>query len=334
MNSLDLGEVLHVIGSDSAAGCLFQAFKLHGGQILVNEDQLSCGPMQATRDLELWRTMRENYIREMCSHGWPDFSFDHYANNGLLINAERLRSETPVVVWTSCGLADQLLLSWVVFLFDQMEQDASTINVIEFERWPSGKLIMSMGLLSPEIIREHHPVPCQLGCQRADELRRVWAAYTSNDPSLLIDYLEAPEASSLLKTAMRSLVHRYPDVRTGLSVWDERLLQFVAGRGPRAVQVIGFTMGLADTPDLVGDPYLFSRLNKLGSNDLASPLVSLPNPMIMRECEVKLTAFGHDVLTGKGNHAQKNVIDDWVGGVHISSRKHITFRDGDALTLP
>lgn len=335
MNSFDLGQALHVIGNDSAAGILKSALHLSQGQVLVSEDQFSYGPAPSTYDLKAWRSIREDFIRTMYAHAdWPDFSFDNYADDGLLLNAERLASGAPVVVWTSCGLADQLFLSWVVFLFDQLDLDPSKISVVQFEEWPSGRPIMSTGLLNPEEIRDHHPAACQLDRKRADELRQAWAIYTNNDPSFLVDYINGSDVRSPLKTAMKQLVYRYPDVKTGLGIWDERLLHFTMEKGPRVVRAIGFTMGYGDTPDLVGDTYIFNRLLKLGSKDLAAPLVSISNPQSIRGCEAKLTAFGHDVLAGKASYLDENEIDDWVGGVHLSSREHIAFRNSDRLILP
>lgn len=94
----DLGQMLHVIGGYSAAGSLKVALRLRHGQLLVNEDMLSCGPTPATEDLTVWRSTRENYLRGILIN-WPDLSFDEYADNGLLMNASRLAQASPVAVW-------------------------------------------------------------------------------------------------------------------------------------------------------------------------------------------------------------------------------------------
>jgi hypothetical protein len=87
--------------------------------------------------------------------------------------------------------------------------------------------------------------------------------------------------------------------------------------------------------DPVGDGHLFSRLLALGSEELASPLVSFTGgTQTIRECTVATTAFGQKVLAGDTNNVQVNGIDDWVGGVHLSSAEgKFTFRDGNSLVL-
>ena len=54
----------------------------------------------------------------------------------------------------------------------------------------------------------------------------------------------------------------------------------------------------------------------------------------MRGCEVKLASFGQKVLAREANNVQENGIDDWVGGVHLSTEGSVTFREGDTLVLP
>ena len=335
MSPFSLGHMLHLVGNDSAAGSLKFAFRLSREQVFVSEDQISCGPAPATDDLKVWRSVREDFVRAMYAHvDWPEFSFDDYADNGILMNIQRLACGAQVVVWTSCGLADQLFLAWIVFLFDQLDLDPSKISVIQFEGWPSGGQTMSTGQLHPEEIRDHHPAVCQLGHERVDQLRQAWTAYTSNTSRMLATYLSKPNANSPLKNAMKQLVYRYPDIKSGLGIWDERLLYFTMEKGPKAARILGFTMGYIDTPDMVGDAFLFYKLAKLGDRDLARPLVSISNPLNMRECQVEITDFGKDVLAGKASYVDENEIDDWIGGVRLSSRKHITFRDGDRLILP
>jgi hypothetical protein len=139
----------------------------------------------------------------------------------------------------------------------------------------------------------------------------------------------------ILHRVMRCLIRRYPDIRSGTSVWDERLLHYTMERGPMAARVLAHTMTCDDGPDLVGDAYLFQRLMRLADPNLASPLVSVTgSSRRLRECRVALTPFGRSVLAGEANQVEINGIDDWIGGVHLTSGRPITFRDGDTLVMP
>lgn len=132
---------------------------------------------------------------------------------------------------------------------------------------------------------------------------------------------------------MRSLICRYPDSRSGLSECDTRLLEHTVEHGPLTARIIGYTMGDNETPDQVGDSYLFYRLLRLGSPNLPSPLVSFTGDTnAIRTCSVKITDFGRKVLAGEANHVAENGIDDWIGGVHLTSDT-VVFRDGATLLL-
>lgn len=338
MDFQDLSQALHVIsrGGNGGVESLKVALNLGSDQVLMNEDPIDIGPAPATNDLGLWRSIRERFIRNIKIER-PDFSFDDFARNGLLMNADRLGKEAPVVVWIAHGLSEQLLLAWVAFLFDHQELDLSKLYIVQFEQRHSGQRIPGIGDLAPENIRELCPEPRQLNSEEVEELRRAWRVYTSSDTSDLAQYTAGTSPMPLLHQAISRLVYRYPDLRSGIGIWDEKLLSHTRGEGSKAAHVIGSTMVCDEFKlDLVGDGHLFSRLTAMGSEDQASPLVSFTGgTQTIRECTVIPTPFGERVLAGEANHVEANGIDDWVGGVHLSSAEgNVTFRDGGSLILP
>lgn len=331
MGVIDLNRAVHLVGGDSVAATLRTALRLSRNQVLVNEDPLSCGPAPATDDLQVWRSVREDYLNDIYLE-WPDFSFSEYADNGLFMNAERLRQEQAIVAGAGQGLPDQLLLAWIVFLFDRLNLDLSKLAIVQFEKLHPTQDVISVGEVSPENIRQHRPAPHRLDSEEVEELRRVWKVYTSDDPAALSSYVAENSPIPIAHRAVRELIYRYPDVRSGLGVWDERLLHYTSDKGPAAARVIGYTMGSSVSLDQQGDMVLFYRL--IGLAAARSPLVSLTGSRTtMRGCEVKLTSFGQDVLAGKANAVEENGIDDWIGGVHLGGEGHVTFRSGESLIL-
>lgn len=338
MDTVDLSKSLHVVSGHFAAASLKEAFRLSDDQVLINEDDLHCGPAPAPRDLHLWRRTRESYMNGIYSCLSDDpteaaFSFDGYTDVGLLMNAARLGEDRQVLVWTAQGLHEQLLLAWVVFLFDRLGFDPATLRAVHFRNLRPQQQVLGIGELSPENIREFYPGPNSLGTEERDELGYVWNAYTSTDPATLSAYLAGPTCLPLLHKAMSRLIYRYPDVRSGLSLCDTWLLHQMIEHGPLPARVIGWTFAINETPDQVGDSYLFERLRRLGSSDLPSPLVSITgNTRSMRESRVEITDFGRKVLAGEANHVAENGIDDWIGGVHLTPDT-VVFRDGGTLLL-
>ena len=68
------------------------ALNLGSDQVLMNEDPIDIGPAPAPNDLDLWLSTRERFMRNIKIER-PDFSFDDFARNGLLVNANRLGKE-------------------------------------------------------------------------------------------------------------------------------------------------------------------------------------------------------------------------------------------------
>lgn len=330
---IDNSEALHVVCGDSAGGTLRAALRLPKDRVLVNEDQLSCGPAPATSDLSHWRAVREEFLTSMYLD-WTEFSLDQYSDNGLLSNMPRLAEGKPLIVWVAPSLGEQLLVAWLTILFDQMELDLSNIQVVQFEHLHPNREIGEIGELSPENIRQFSPEPRQLSAGEISEYRDAWKTYTSSDPADLVHLLSHEPSNRLLSAAMRQLVYRYPSAKTGLSKTDEELIMYAEMKGPKAARIIGYTMAYSDRRDPLGDSYLFYRLRKLSDQSLACPLVSVSGECkSIRSCEARLTDFGQQVLAGKADALQKNGIDDWIGGVHLTPSMPVPFRQGDSLLI-
>lgn len=300
--------------------------------MLVTEDPLSYGPVPFTTDLDTWRAVRERYLSELFNRpGEPPE--DEYHLVGL--DTERLLGADPVVFWVAGVLPEQLMLARVVVLFEQLGLDESRLRVVQVEQPENVEVTWKIGSISADELQQLSPEPRELDPAQLREYKRAWRVYTSAEPADLATYVAEPGCLPVLHCAMRQLVYRYPDIRSGTSVWDERLLHYTQERGPRAVRVLGHTIGNNDTPDWIDDVYLFRRLVALSAGSLASPLVSATGDTeTLRECRVELTPFGEAVLAKEANHVRENGIDDWIGGVHLTWDTLITFRDGDTLVMP
>jgi hypothetical protein len=342
MAFIDPEKVLHVVSGSSAAGCLKQALRVRNHQVLVGDNELHCGPAPMMADLLAWYRMRKNYSDDLFSN-YLAYAFDapepmtvsigDEPETGPHIDGERLSEASEVHLWVTQSLHDQLLIALIVLLFDRFQFDHSKLRVVEFpethQKWP----IRTVGELNPETINRLNHGPRSLDPEQIEELRKVWRAYTSNDPGLLIEYLAGSSSLPFLQRAMAELVQRYPDVQTGLNRWDNALLQQTIENGPLLLRVFGYTWVFDDTPDIVGESYLFDRITKLGGTNVSSPLVSLSTSDLPRKRPiVEITDFGKRVLAGEANHVEENGIDDWIGGVHLTPDT-VVFRDRDRLLL-
>jgi Domain of unknown function (DUF1835) len=321
---------IHVALGDSAAASLREANTLSvGAKLLPLRDHLGCGPLPPLRFLAQWRDLRRAFWEsvERSDPDWP--SFDLPDDLAILGDAR------SITLWLGTGLADQLQLAWLVQALRLLGADPARLSTVQFSGVGRKVFeVVSVAVLNPAEIAAHPPASPLTEAAIA-ELDAAWTAMTAPDPAALAGYLAgSSSALPLLPRALRTLFGRYPDHRSGLGMWDRHLLKHTAGHGPSAARIIGYTMAAAmDTPDWVGDSYLFHRLQRLGAADIPHPLVSLNRHHApMRETTAEITETGRAVLRGKANAVRLNGIDDWVAGVHLDSRAgRVWFNQDGAL---
>ena len=323
----------HIIGGNSAASALKKALNLKSDQLIVNEDLLSCGPAPGTEDLRDWRRLREAFLQDV--FGTSDAVFGAGPYNSLIdLLGDIIESNEPATLWVGAGLSDQLLLAWVLAMAEALNGRHDHLRLIEINDIGAGAPVFGMGELPIAYFMHFADAAMSISKTQATEYRAAWRAYSSASPDGLAAFLARDIASANLKNAMRVLVARYPSRTSGLSHPDERLLELAEEKGPRVASVIGHMMSQENRGDRAGDLYLFWRLKRLADENLNAPLLFIEGvTQRLRSCQTMLSPFGERVLNGAENAIDKNGIDDWVGGVHLSGDQPLAVRDGDELKI-
>lgn len=335
---------MHIVNGDSAAGSFKQAFHIPVQELLIFRDVLSCGRLREYIDIEGWAKYRRDYwstIYVKCELGSID---DITKAPNDFYNDFDIKRTKKVNLWIGCALSDQLLLVFLVKLFEVHGLDFSKLIVHQYVYMDDqSSTIAGLGMLSPEQIEAQKPEPLTFDSTQIDFCLDVWAAVTANNPEALVQILKSKQASlPLLSNALKSLLYRFPKLSSGLSYFDEVILKAAKDHGPNTARIIGHTLAHDMWPnkyphalDLTGDTYLFARLKNMADANLKNPLLLL-NTMnaSLRETTTEITGFGLEVLEGKYNVVDVNGIDDWVGGIHLNtSRESVWFRNGDELVL-
>lgn len=321
---------INVIQGDSAAGCFRQGMDPNPGELLVNGDVLSCGPLPPLRSIEEWAQLRQAYWDSLTAGDEP-----HRINPDMLDNTQALREADSIVLWLGTGAAEQLLFAWIVQYLKLIGSSAQ-LQLVQFTYDHRYKTeVWGTGLLDPDEFKQHPPVQ-PVWAETLTQLERLWERVTSPDPAGLLAVLTGQ--SALLpysRSALKQHFLRYPDFQTGLGRWESELLLRTKEKGPRAARVIGEVMGVNFDADLVGDGVLFSRLHDLASPDLPHPLVTLSGETYnIQKCQVALTDAGESVLAGHANAVELNGIDDWVLGVHLDSQTGSVWYRKDGALVP
>jgi hypothetical protein len=323
---------LNIILGDSAAGTFKGTFGNSIG-LVVDPDVLSCGPTPRRDDLGAWKAMRLNFWQVLVPTVFDDREARPW---DLLENIAELRDAKRITAWAATGVSEQLFLASVCNLLATCDVPLDRVELVQFEdlAGASRTRVIAMGVLNEEQMR-NHPTAVPLSRDVLEHYLRAWDALTSPDPrDVELFAAKHPSANPWLKDAMRLMLRRFPERNTGLSHWDFRSLGNVHDHGPTAARVIGHTMTENwDDADPVGDWYLFGRLLRMGAESLPKPLLKFAGDLRdMRQTTVELTDFGRDVLEGRASNYPSNPIDDWAGGVRLSSsEQRLWFRDGDRL---
>jgi hypothetical protein len=310
---------LHLINGDIAAATFKQAIA-NTTRLIIQRDVMSIGPTPAFAGMEAWSRMRVEFWRRLLG-ALPDIDYRLRATD-LSQNVERLGAAGKVYVWAATGNTDQLMVTFLFEILEHIGADPGKVQLIEFTRMPPGnRRVLALGALDPMQIRQHPP-PRELQVDEWMAFRQAWRAMSSGDPHKVGQFGEEnPRASEWLRAAVAQLLRRYPDRASGLDAWDRQLLASVRARGPHAGRIIGHTLGESqEVADLVSDVYLFTRLLRMASPAWPKPLlITSGEPPTMHDTNVELTGFGAQVLDGKASSWPVNPIDDWAGGVHLSS---------------
>jgi hypothetical protein len=121
---------LHIVAGPSAAACLQDGLALAPHHLLVHHDLLSCGPLRPLDSLDDWRDVRESYLRSLEIDGLS-LSFAEQ-DRDLLTNRERRQSAKTITRWLGTGLAEQLMLVWVIALLRRLGADAGRCRIVQF----------------------------------------------------------------------------------------------------------------------------------------------------------------------------------------------------------
>lgn len=332
---------VHILSGQSAAGLLAEAYGIDHQDMLLNADDLTCGPLPAVQNDNSWRELRSTY--------WHDFmaNFDQYPQDAetpaptvlydaVIAQSRRLGDAENIILWFGSTLLEQLLIAWLVAVFSLRGIGTAKIRLLEIGPTPLSRE-RSIGALSGKLVRSccslRNPQPGEL-----ESYRNAWDAVSRATPEQWVGLCGQKDVPKSLHDALTAFLARFPHRRDGLNHWDRALLKNCKADRLKAARIVGTTMGdIEDHPDWPWDGYLFHRLVQLARRSdglpLSTPLVEIfGSGRSMRQTEVTITDAGRSVLTGEDNFVTLNGVEDWVGGTRISSTDGpVWFFDGTTL---
>jgi hypothetical protein len=282
------------------------------GEVVVWPDILYEGPTPLATGEE-WIAARTGHLTSVADSTSDEIAERYRRNDAAL---ESFRDHDEVIFWFEHDLFDQLLL--VRHLWWLKERGAGQVG-------PAGAVQISLicrdvylGPLEPEqfppLFAERQPVTeaqIELGS-------RVWKAFCGADPTRLLPFAFASNASSpsttaspelpFLAAALRRLLEEYPDAARGLSRTEAQILR-AASDGPVSKEQAFLASTELEDAIFMGDLSFFN---------IVDALASAPHPLLTNDGRISVTATGRDVLAARADHIALNGINRWLGGVHLT----------------
>lgn len=317
-------KMLHIVNGDSVGNMLKQG--IVQGDVLVWREIYSAGPIFISPSRSSERALRAEVLER--SFGIP--SAEYLA--GCEAQEEKLsgfQRYEEVVLWFEHDLFDQSMLAYLLHWFTGQKPGSTKLSLLCIGEFPGIELFHGLGQLTPEQLGTLSGTWRNIGANELVLGSDLWKAYSSPDPEVLAQLLEARKtelaasAFPFAYDAFMTHLSRLPSVQNGLGIVEQTTLLAIRGG---AVTPIELFRKVTDT------------LHRLGMGDLEfgyylHKLVNNPHPLITIEGaegesdlrqipefwkrRVAMTELGGQILDGLADRVEVMGINEWYGGLHL-----------------
>jgi len=294
------------------------------GDFLNVPDPYVHGPVPETVSREEFIRIRAKYLS---SDNNPPYDKVLRHLTEVFEGLEKARDYDAVYLWFEHDSHDQLMIASLLDFFSDPGKQPGTLKMINITHFPGVKTFNGIGQLPPEAMRilweqfeEVSPAQYRIG-------KQSWAAIRRSTPTALQDLIATgtPEMPTMAIALDRHL-KQLPSKRNGLNLTENLTLQILAEKGPmNAARLFGWYNNHYEPLTFMGDSGYWQVLEDLSKVKHSAIRLDKqgekPNTW-----QVELTDIGHDLFLNKQDWLKLNIVDRWVGGIHINTRKGNIFR--------
>lgn len=318
--------ILHICNGFSTAG----SFRLAGLQNVLIFTLGFDGPLKDFQSYGEYRKVLWGFYRSLIDHELhPPVEELFYvqstqknqppaAVSGELLH-KTLKEHEEIFLWISAGFAENLLLAFLVRLFDLYQVPLRKLRIKQITHRKSNVgtfRIRSMAEVPPHALVTEAKIRL-LQEQEAELLRSGWQALTHPSPGKLIEYIKRPSVT-LFQKGLNEFIQRLPSRTDGLNFCERMLLKaYQVGEESMSVaRLIGEVISV-ERLDFISEYYARWRLENLSDHIAKNPAFVFDNSA--SRPRVSLTDFGRTLCKGTAKWFDENDIDYYVGGLHTST---------------
>ncbi|TDL48511.1 sigma-70 family RNA polymerase sigma factor [Paenibacillus dendritiformis] len=311
--------MLHIVNGDSVA----EKLKKGGiqGEILVWREVYPHGPVFRHMDADQNRRQRAQYLEQTL--GIPHNEYIQTCKNQEEI-LQNFGKYKEIVLWFEHDLFDQTMLCYLLHWLYYHPLGDTQLNLLCIGSYPGLELFRGLGQLSAEQLQTLSGTWQPIGQEELALGKKVWEAYTSAEWSEHLQLLKEDTSSlPFVRDAFEAHLARIPSDRNGIGIIEQVTLEAVSEGIHHPYELfkqVGDRLHVLG----MGDLEYWYRLKKMSEEP--SPLLQIEGLTAFpdyhdsvpsfRQCVVRLTDLGQQVLTGEANWEDMIGADEWYGGFH------------------
>ncbi|MEJ8573400.1 DUF1835 domain-containing protein [Microbaculum marinum] len=230
-----------------------------------------------------------------------------------------------VVLWFEHDSYDQLILARCLVQFAEFGA-ASTLELIDIDRFPGSIRFIGLGQLPPEALRLLWSKRRAISREQLDLGARVWRHLRAPEPVSLYGAVEAaargPGAAALphMRGAVLRHLQELPSVRSGAGFTEAMVLEILSGGQMPIGMVYRDLMVEKEPQPWLGDlMFLHIVETMLAAADPAIAVDPDGADAHWPQRRIALTGAGRAVLAGERDYMSLGPPERWVGGVRIAA---------------
>lgn len=304
---------MHITNGDSVV----YTFRKAGivGTHVPWRDVLYEGPVPAISSLEALTALRGAYLAQR-GYGKPiKIMHELQARDGAILRA---REFEEITLWFEHDLYDQLQIAQVLVTLDALALEPGRVTMISSDVY--------LGSMTADEIVALHPKRRVVTAAVYESARRVWHAFTAQEPPALIELAQKDIAGlPFMRAALVRLCQEFPWTSDRLSRSQRHALEAIA-QGPAREADLFRRAQAREEAAFMGDTNFAAVVRDLASG---------PQPLVEAQADQTYvpTALGRTLLAGDG--LWEGAPPRWIGGTDLGETPYLwddeshRFKTGD-----
>jgi hypothetical protein len=207
----------------------------------------------------------------------------------------------------------------------QRDLGKTMLSLISIAEFPGKENFRGLGELDAQQLASLFPGRLRITSKQLQLARSAWQAYCSANPTDIERALERDTSPlPFLERAVRAHLKRFPSTKNGLGRIENSGLELINGGSKNFIDLFS-RFGDVEPIYGLGDAQFWLALRRM--SDARHPLLTIEegqnggpvlSPDIVRKARFEITEPGKAMLKGEADFVVLNVIDLWLGGVHLS----------------